>query len=259
MSVQSYIQFAQWLQKNHPAVFKQLLAGSQKNAQLSALYGGSFVGRFGDISVDYDLSAAPSFDTSSVDTSSAFDTSGAFDTNALFDSPESGGLDAFTGTADTGPITTDLNSYLTDQANINLGVAGETATATLQAPTLPDTIPPMPASAPSTSASSVGSFLASGSGLLALAKAATTVAGGIVAANVIQAQAQRAAAGQAPANVSYTTYTDPATGIVSTIPVVNTTAGQVPLQSVSSLTPSFLQSNLPLLLLGAAALIYLME
>jgi hypothetical protein len=70
---------------------------------------------------------------------------------------------------------------------------------------------------------------------------ANQVVGSIAAANVIQAQAARAASGLAPANVTYTTSVDPATGQVTAIPVLNTANGAIAVSASQIAPATFLQ------------------
>lgn len=246
----AYSQFAVWLQRHEPDVFAQLLSSAQKMSALGALYRGRFTGvrressrsQFGDYAsytgiVDI---SAPSPDTTMLDpivVESSAGGGGAFD-NSL----------AAAVSADTAGTALDVSPTV---------VLENQPPADLQA-----NIPTMPTASVGSAASSVGSFLsslASPQVALAALKAATQIVSTNATANVITAQAQRAANGQAPANVSYIPVTDNATGIVSPMPVLNTGQGQLPLSSagINRLAPStFLQNYGLYIMLGLAALVF---
>lgn len=234
-SPQSYTQFAAWLQRVHPDVFAKLLANVQKLSGLSALYRGRFAGRreasrntFGDYEIDLSSLA-----------------------------------DAI-GPADYAPMDFSITDAISaDTAGAELSPMGLTA-GSVSAPTYltQDQIPTLTTASPSSSASSVGNFLsnlATPQVALAALRAATTIVTSNNAANVITAQANRAAAGQAPANVSYIPVTDSSTGIVTAQPVLNTSNGQLPLSAsgINSLAPAtFLQNYGLYIMLGLAALVF---
>ena len=103
--------------------------------------------------------------------------------------------------------------------------------------------------------SDVGSFLQNSSGLRTVLNAVNSAVSAPAAAQVIVTQAQRAAAGVAPANVTYTAVADPNTGEISAVPTMNgqtLTAAQI-----AALQPSFLQRYGIWLIFGAAALVVL--
>jgi hypothetical protein len=236
----AYAQFAMWLSANHPAVFADLVSTSKTLGRMPEIYRGSFSSRreasratlgdyadyFSDaaVTVSYDI---PSFSIDSIDP---------------------GALDLSTGGSS-------LESEISSETS---GAASLTPTASVA-----DSVPTMPPVAPTAAASSVGSTLASNAGLIqATLSAANTIVTSNAAAAVIAAQAQRAAAGLAPANVGYTSVTDPTTGAVSLIPVLNTGSGQLPLSTsgIDQLAPAtFLQNYGLYIMLGLAALVVAME
>ena len=241
---QAYTQFALWLQKQHPDVFAELLKAAVTLSGLSAIYRApSFSARasqrFGDYA-DYfsaadsaaDLVASvPDFSLDEIDVSAP----------ALNDAPS---------------LEQSISDETATAASLTPSISEETALQTMQVPTVP-------ISTPTAAASTVGQTLASNAGLIqATLSAANTIVTSNAAAQVIQAQAQRAAAGLAPANVSYATVTDPTTGAVSAVPVLNTGSGQLPLSTagIDSLAPStFLQNYGLYIMLGLAALIVAMD
>jgi hypothetical protein len=247
---QAYAQFAMWLKMYHPAVFAQLVSASSTLGRLQALYRGpSFSARqsqrFGDYADYFDIGSAassiadvPSFSLDEIDVSAP----------AL----------------DEGPS---LEQSVSDEtalaASVQPSISEETALQTMQVPSVAESVPTMPTVTPTAAASNVGQTLANNAGLIqATLSAANTVVTSNAAAQLIQAQAQRAAAGLAPANVGYMTVTDPTTGAVSTIPVLNTGSGQLPLSTagINQLSPAtFLQNYGLYIMLGLAALVVAME
>ena len=234
--LQAYQQFAMWLQGQHPEVFAQLVSASNTLGKLQALYRGPrFVERSGQrlgdyadyfsdaaVSVSYDI---PSFSVDSIDL---------------------GASDIATG------------------GSLESEIAGETSGAASLTPTsVADQVPTVPPVAPTAAASSVATTLASNAKLItATLSAANTIVTSNAAAAVIQAQANRAAAGLAPANVGYTSVTDPTTGAVSLVPVLNTANGQLPLSTagIDQLAPStFLQNYGLYIMLGLAALVVALD
>jgi hypothetical protein len=233
----AYAQFAMWLKKQHPEVFAQLLSASSTLGRLSEIYRGPrFSDRarhsFGDYA-DY-ASAAP-------DVSSIVADVPSFSLDQI---------DVSAPALDSGP-------------SLEQSIASETAGAASLTPSLAASVPTMPAVAPTAAASSVGQTLSQNAGLIqATLSAANTIVTSNAAAQLIKAQAQRAAAGLAPANVGYMTVTDPSTGQVSAIPVLNTGSGQLPLSmsGIDRLAPStFLQNYGLYIMLGIAALIVATE
>lgn len=236
---QAYGQFAAWLQAMHPALFAQLLAASQTLSGLQALYRGPlFSARaaqsFGDYADYFDIG------------DSAADLA---DAAPDFTLPE---IDVTASAVDEGPSL---------EQEIASDTAGASSPITSQI--APDSVPTAPPVAPSAAASTVGSTLVANAGLLtATLNAAATVVTTKAAAQVIQAQAQRASSGLAPAAVSYVPVTDATTGIVSTVPVLNTANGQLPLSAagIDSLAPAtFLQNYGLYIVLGLAALVVALE
>ncbi len=256
-----YTQFAVWLQKTHPEVFARILASAQKLQGLNALYRGpAFVRRQSQAMGDYSdyFSSAPL--DSGIDWSTVADITPAdfnIDTGGSLldsvgdygeDSSLSDQISAQTAAAAQQPAPDIVMNIPTDiSSSIGSGID----------------IPTLPVTSPSSAASTVGSILAANAHLLTTAlQAASTVLSTNAAANLIQAQANRAAAGLAPANVSYQTYTDPTTGQVQTVPVLNTGNGQLPLNTagINALSPStFLQNYGLYIMLGLAALVVALE
>jgi hypothetical protein len=234
----AYAQFAMWLKRQHPEVFAQLLSASSTLGRLSEIYRGPRFSRrsrhgLGDYA-DY-ASAAP-------DVSSIVADVPSFSLDQI---------DVSAPALDSGP-------------SLEQSIASETAgAASLGIPSLAASVPTMPAVAPTAAASSVGQTLSQNAGLIqATLSAANTIVTSNAAAQLIKAQAQRAAAGLAPANVGYMTVTDPSTGQVSAIPVLNTGSGQLPLSmsGIDRLAPStFLQNYGLYIMLGIAALIVATE
>jgi hypothetical protein len=260
----AYTQFAAWVQAWHPNVFNALVSAAAKEVALGDLYRGPMFAerqsqRFGDYA-DYfsDLSDAVSYDA------------GDFADLDLTGSAGGSLLDTLDTSTDTGGGSL-LDNLDEENNSIASGVEAETATtdipiasSTVDAGTLDtSSIPTTTTDTPSAAASSVGSTLAANSSLITAAlRAASTVLSTQAAAAVIQAQAQRAAAGLAPANVGYATVTDPTTGLVSTVPVLNTGTGQLPLTTagINALAPAtFLQNYGLYIMLGLAALVVAWE
>jgi hypothetical protein len=258
----AYTQFAAWVQAWHPNVFNQLVAAAAREAALGAIYRDTFARRTGQAFGDYadyftDVSSAVDYDASVLP---EIDVTGS--SSSLLDSLDTSGSGG-------GSLLDNLDTS-SDTSSISSDVAAETASATaapittdISAETPDASIPTATTATPSAAASSVGSTLASNATLITAAlRAASTVLSTQAAAAVIQAQAQRAAAGLAPANVSYATYTDPVTGVVSTVPVLNTGSGQLPLTTagINELAPStFLQNYGLYIMLGLAALVVAWE
>jgi hypothetical protein len=235
-TVDAYAQYAMWLRANHPQFFAQLLSASSTLGKLHAIYSGprfsernrhslgDYADYFSDaaVSVSYDI---PTFSVDSLDI---------------------GASDLSTGSS--------LESEISSETS---GVATLTPTPTA------DSVPTMPAVAPTADASTVASTLASNAKLItATLSAANTIVTSNAAAAVITAQAQRAAAGLAPADVGYASVTDPTTGAVSLVPVLNTANGQLPLTTggINSLAPAtFLQNYGLYIMLGLAALVVATE
>lgn len=255
-SIAANVQFAAWLQKNHPAVFQSLLKRATAQS-MGAIYRGNFAARsaklegFGDYG-DYfsyfssavsDSTGLPSLDYSDLDVA-----------------------------VDTAPVTTDLDDQL---QSAPIETSGDLDAETAVAPTVaidsgdaassmtPSSVPTAPASAPTAATSSVGNYLSTPAGTQVLAAALTGTAqiiNAASAASVITAQAQRAAAGMAPANVSYVATTNPSTGEATVTPVLNTSSGAVALSNagIDALSPaSFLQDYGLYIMLGIGALIAL--
>jgi hypothetical protein len=254
---QAYTQFATWLERQHPDVFSVLLSQSQRLSGLAVIYRGRFADRresarqaFGD----YYLSA-----TDISDLATTFDTS----TDLLPEitvTADAGGGATLIDSLDSGPSIADQVSAQTAIATANpITTPIETAVPT----DVTAAIPTAPVSPPSSAASTVGQTLVNNTGLLRSAlNAANTVITSNAAAAVITAQAQRAAAGLAPANVSYIPVTDSSTGQVSTVPVLNTASGQLPLSTsgINALAPAtFLQNYGLYIMLGLAALVVAWE
>lgn len=231
-NAQAYTQFAAWLERRHPDVFAQLLANARKVQGIGALVRGT---RFSE-------RTRHGFGDYYIDLSSLADAVGPSEYSAS-DFSIANAVSADTAGAELSPIAganPSMPSLSTDQ------------------------IPTFSAPA-SSSASSVGSFLSSLATpqvVMSALKAATQIITTNATANVIQAQAQRAAAGQAPANVSYIPVTDSTTGIVSPQAVLNTPSGQLPLTGagINALAPAtFLQNYGLYIMLGLAALLVSME
>lgn len=213
MTPASAIAFASWLQTQHPSVFKAVVRASKKKPGLSD---GDLDFDFDADTTDLDFSDGISADSNAFDLSDAISgETTAIDTNPIMAESDVGGLNAF-------------------QPN------------SVNVPTI------APASGGVSSLlSSIGNFLNTPQGINTVISATNQIALANSQAAVIQAQAQRAAAGQLPANVSYTS-----TGQ----PVLNTSSGQIPLNSsqIQALAPqSLLQSPFLWIILGAAALLYL--
>jgi hypothetical protein len=227
--VDASVQFAAWLQKNHPAPFNQLL-----KASLAAK-------RLGDLD-DLD------FDTSDIEVPDVE----VPDISLDLDLPPLSGTDFFSLGNSGAPTSTEI-SQLT---------AGASAPVAVSAPTMP---PPTANTGNTSALQSVGNFIASPGGgqvIQAITSGANQIVTSQAAAATIAAQAARAAAGLAPANVTYTTYTDPNTGQVTAVPVLNGSQGSLPLNAsgISALIPaSFLQSSGLWIIVGLAALYFLME
>lgn len=223
-----------WLKRQHPDVFAQLLSTSKTLSGLQAVYRGPRFSRrarqgLGDYA-DY-IGGAVS------DASSIVADVPSFSLDQI---------DVSAPAVDAGP-------------SLEQSIASETAGAASLTPSLAESIPTLPVVQPTAAASSVGQTLANNAGLIqATLSAANTIVTSSAAAQVIKAQAQRAAAGLAPANVGYRTVTDPATGEVSAIPVLNTGTGQLPLSTagINRLAPStFLQNYGLYIMLGIAAFV----
>lgn len=237
---EAYEQFAMWLRAHHPALFAQLQSTSTTLGRLHALYRGpTFATRARHSLGDY----ADYFGAAS---------------------------DAVAYTADIPDITLDQIDVsapaLGDEgSSLEQDIASETAGAASLTPTVStaDTVPTAAPVAATPAASSIASALASNAGLItATLNAANTVVTSKAAAQLIQAQANRAAAGLAPADVGYATVTDEATGAVSAVPVLNTVNGQLPLSTagIDALSPStFLQNYGLYIMLGLAALVVAVE
>lgn len=256
------IQFAAWLQKNHPQVFKVLLKKATASA-MGAIYRGNFDQRrqalegFGDYG-----------DYFSYFSSAVSDSTGLPALSDISNLDNSNLVDSVTDT----PVTTDLDDQLQSEP---LEPSGDLDAETAVAPTVaidsgdaassitPSGVPTAPASAPTSATSSVGNYLTSPAGAQVLS-AAITGAAQIVnantAANVIESQAARAAAGLAPANVSYVATTNPTTGQSTVTPVLNTSSGAVALSNagIEAMTPSsFLQEYGLYIMLGIGAFVAL--
>lgn len=240
----AYAQFAMWLQIQHPEVFAQLLSSSRTLGRLSEIYRGPrFAERSGQRLGDY------------ADYFSAADSAA----DLAADVPDLDEIDVGAPALESGSSLEESISAETESAttaSLQPSISEETALQTMQVPTLPPV-------APTAAASSVGATLASNAGLIqATLSAANTIVTANAAAQVIAAQAQRAAAGLAPANVTYATVTDPTTGAVSTVPVLNTANGQLPLSTagINALSPAtFLQNYGLYIMLGLAALVVAMD
>lgn len=225
---QATVQFAAWLQKNHPAPFNKLLRASLAAKQ-----------KLGDLD---------DFDTSDIEVPDVEVPDISLDLNL----PTLSEPDFFDLGNSGAPTSTEI-SQLTAGANAPLAVSAPT----MQAPTVN--------TGGVSALQSVGNFIASPGGgqvIQAITSGANKIVTSQEAAATIAAQAARAAAGYAPANVSYTTYTDPNTGQVTAVPVLNGQNGYLPLNStgISALIPSsLLQGGGIWLILGLAALYLLME
>jgi hypothetical protein len=246
----AYDQFAVWLQRQHPDVFAQLLAQAQKIQGLGRLYRGRFTGRESSRGLgDY----ASYIDLSSVASDAAAASPDMLDAITV-ESAYTGGGSAFDNSLSA--------AVSADTAGVNLDVSPTVALDAGAPADLQTNIPTMPSASVGSAASSVGSFLSSLATpqvALAALRAATQVITANDTAKVITAQAQRAANGQAPANVSYVPVTDNATGIVSAMPVLNTGQGQMHLSTagINALAPStFLQNYGLYIMLGLAALVF---
>ena len=233
MSVESFTQFAGWLKKNHPAPFNQLLKASVAAKQSS-------LGDLDDLGDDTDTD----IDVPDV---TVPDITIDLDLPQLGTGDLTGEPDFFTSTGNSGaPSSTEISALTSGAGNIAL-----TAPTASLSPSTPDT-------------QSVGDFIASaqsGQVIQAIASGANKIVTSQAAAATISAQAARAAAGLAPANISYTTVTNPATGEVTAVPVLNSATGSTPLNAAgiaSLIPPSFLQSNGIWIMLGLAALLYLL-
>lgn len=253
----AYTQFAVWLQLNHPALFAQLASVANKSSQLGRIYRDSFAHRRSQQMGDYYDFA--DFGSDASDFSNAFaDTPISVD----LDIPEMNLSDSLLSDMQSPSIADSISAETQGAATLSEQVDAGAV------PALPPiqsaaSIPTMPPVQPSSSASSVGSTLAANAGLItASLNAANTIITSNTAAQVIQAQAQRAAAGLAPANVGYQTYTDPTTGAVSLVPVLNGANGQLPLNTagINALSPAtFLQNYGLYIMLGLAALVVAMD
>lgn len=227
MSVAPYLLLANWLQQQHPGVFARLAA--------EVIYSG--LGDDSDPTVDL---TPISVDTGSIDTSGI-----DFGNTA---SPDS--LLGITPTVDLQNIAlpSSLAPDTTSSADSVLGITDPTVSLQPISVTLPTDVSnevntPV-SSSPSVASSiasgvgsvvsAVGNFLASPGGVQSLVKLATAVVS--AQTPVISTQAARAAAGLAPAPISYVT--NPLTGAVT--PVLTTTGGSVPVGNslLSALTPS---------------------
>lgn len=251
----AYTQLAAWVQKNHPEVFAAWVDIANRQTQLGLIYRSRLfsaresqkLGDYSDYIADIGEAAGDIADDSSF--YSAIDDLdiGAADSSLLDNLDDSGSIandvSAETAIADANPLTTSID-------------VGST-------PDITTSIPTSVTAAPSSAAASVGSTLAANSTLITTAlKAASTILSANAAASVIAAQAQRAAAGLAPANVGYVTSTNPLTGQVTATPVLNTANGQLPLtgSGIDALSPStFLQNYGLYIMLGLAALVVATE
>lgn len=212
MTPQSAIAFAAWLQVQHPKVFASLVKTAKSSPK-----------KLGDLDWD-DFAAADDFDSAPSTSETEFSIADSVSAETAFaDSPISvdsnftpGGVDAFA------PSTGNVPTIAPATGGVGAAVAA------------------------------VGNFLASNPKVITTALgAAASIINTNAQAQAIAAQAARAAAGQAPANITYNSAGQP---------VLNTSSGQVPLNSsqISALTPSnILQSSMVWIILGAAALLYL--
>lgn len=254
MSVKSYTQLAVWIERHEPVLFSQLVAKTQKLKALGDLYRAPpFYRREGQALGDYgdyfsDVASAISYTASDIDLSNiSLDT---FDTGSLEAELAEPSIADSVAAETAGAVETPIS------VNEDLGLPSDIANVNI--PDVSASIPTMPnVSNPSASASTVGQALSSNAGLLvATLNAANTVLQANAASNLLQAQASRAAAGLAPANVSYVSTPS---GVV---PVLNTGSGQLPLtgSGINALAPStFLQSYGLYIMLGLAGLVLVME
>jgi hypothetical protein len=258
VSQASYTQLAVWLQRYEPALFQTLLAKSRKLSALGDLYRGPFFTdrarhSFGDYA-DYFSDAASIVDYSSSAVGDIGDVlddddfiSGSLESE-LEEPSISEGVAAETANASDLPIASNVSDApLPSDVTNPLDIQGDASS-----------IPTMPTAAVNSAASTVGQTLSSNAGLLvATLNAANTILSANAAANLVAAQAARAAAGLAPANVSYV-----ADGSGNLVPVLNTGSGQLPLTAagVDALAPAtFLQNYGLYIMLGLAGLVLAME
>jgi hypothetical protein len=220
LSTKSYVAFADWLRLNHRTLFNALYRKAA-NAGLGQM-------DMPDLTVASTGDATSYIDTSQLDLSA----------------PSASDIYASTAAADILPPP-DLSSMAT-VPDINIpdsyaASSGDTPVSVPQSSSVPSAV------------STVGKFLSSSQGLQTVLSAANAIASSTAAAAIITAQAQRAAAGQAPANVRYYTTQNPTTGQVSAIPYIN--GAPISQGQIAALQPSFLQRYGIWLILGAAALI----
>jgi hypothetical protein len=262
-----YDQLAVWIEARHPRLFA-VLRDAAVTQKLGTVYAGNFAERrplegLGQYE-DY-------FSDASDDIS---DDASDFDITGLGDTDSGGPLDLPSVTTDDSleasiqnsglPTNDEIAAQTVSAANpsVQTAITDQDLSATLATPTvnIPSDVATTPSVPVSSAASSVGSFLSSQNGasiLLATLKGANQIVSSLAAANVIEAQAARAAAGYAPANIGYTTTTDPNTGQVTVVPVLNQNGSQIALgdNAVDSIAPpGFLQNYGVYLIVGAAAL-----
>jgi hypothetical protein len=275
-----YDALAVWIESQHPRLFRVLLNRSVSQRMGALLAAAPFsdrpplegLGDYGDYITDFDDTSDVSVDMPDLDIPDI----GSIGDDVIPNLPNINADDTLEGTLDeTGgnsgtPSKDEIAAQTASAANPDLSTAitAQNLAATIETPptvSVADTVATTSGNPVSAAASSVGSFLSSAQGgqiLLATLKGASAIVNSVAAANVIEAQAQRAAAGLQPANVGYTLVTDPTTGQQTAVPVLNQNGNQIALGSnaVSALAPpGFLQNYGVYLIMGAAALALLSE
>ncbi len=266
IQLQPAIQLAAWIQTNHPALFNVLLKRAKSQA-LHGLYPGSFIGRLGQDDLSDYFNSADAADAVANSDLSATDSGAVLpEITVTAENPNSTELTGSGGGAGSDEEATSIQTAIANEtAMANIPMTAVTADISGPAPSVnitPDSVPTTSTSSTSSALSAVGNYLTSAQGITTLLKGAATIATTNATAALIQSQAQRAAAGLAPANVSYGAVTDPNTGIVTPVPVLNTAAGASPLSAaqIANLAPStFLAQYGVYLLIGGIILFAMME